>query len=189
MPANFCIGANRTPRWYVQVALGGSASGSPEQNGSLRARDSARPAAGPARCTGITVVAPPNPGGDRGNRGPARWNRCHAGLSPGQAWYNRRAIRPKRRSLPPEAHALGRLNPSGCAGYNERGARLQREGPRLQRAPLSLNSNDRALACGRSPFAPSDIASGYYTASYENPGWLRRQHWYTKNLARTRGSA
>jgi hypothetical protein len=146
VPANFCIGANRTPRWYVQVALGGSASGSPEQNGSLRARDSARPAAGPARCTGITVVAPPNPGGDRGNRGPARWNRCHAGLSPGPAWYNRRAIRPKRRNLPPEAHALGRLNPSGCAGYNERGARLQREGPRLQRAPLSLNSTGLLLA-------------------------------------------
>ena len=114
------------------------------------------PAAGPARCTGITVVAPPNPGGDRGNRGPARWNRRHAGLSPGQAWYNRRAIRPKRRSLPPEAHALGRLNPSGCAGYNERGARLQREGPRLQRAPLSLNSTGLLLvAAVRSLLATS----------------------------------
>ena len=43
----------------------------------------------------------------------------------GPAWYNRRPIRPKRRSLPPEAHALGRLNRRGCVGYNETGARLQ----------------------------------------------------------------
>jgi hypothetical protein len=130
----------------------------------------------------------PNPRGAHGNRGPSRWNRCHTDLSAGQAWYNRRAIRPKRRSLPPETHALGRLNRRGCVGYNERGARLQRE-----RAPVTKGTSfvkfDRALACGRSPFAPSDIASGYHTASYENPGWLRRQHWYTKNLARTRGSA
>jgi hypothetical protein len=70
--------------------------------------------------------------------------------------YNRRAIRPKRRSLPPEAHALGRLNRRGCVGYNERGARLQRERPRLQRAPLSLNSTGLLLvAAVRSLLATS----------------------------------
>ena len=65
----------------------------------------------------------------------------------------------------------------------------------MREAPATTGTSfvkfDRALACGRSPFAPSDIASGYYTASYEYPGWLRRQHhdWYTKKLVRTRGSA
>jgi hypothetical protein len=98
----------------------------------------------------------PNPRGAHGNRGPSRWNRCHTDLSAGQAWYNRRAIRPKRRSLPPEAHALGRLNRRGCVGYNERGARLQRERPRLQRAPLSLNSTGLLLvAAVRSLLATS----------------------------------
>ena len=74
----------------------------------------------------------------------------------GPAWHNRRAIRPKRRNLPPEAHALGRLNRGGCVGYDERGARLQRERPRLQRAPLSLNSTGLLLvAAVRSLLATS----------------------------------
>jgi hypothetical protein len=124
---------------------------------------------------GPTVLAgqqaPSEPSWAQGNRGPSRWNRCHADLSAGQAWYNRRAIRPKRRSLPPEAHALGRLNRRGCVGYNERGARLQRERPRLQRAPLSLNSTGLLLvAAVRSLLAtsprvitplPSRIRGGY----------------------------
>ena len=47
----------------------------------------------------------------------------------GPAWYNRRAIRPKRRSLPPVAHALGRLNRGGCVGYNEKGLAYNERGP------------------------------------------------------------
>jgi hypothetical protein len=43
----------------------------------------------------------------------------------GPAWYKRRAS--ALVSLPPEARALGRLNRGGCVGYNETGARLQRE--------------------------------------------------------------
>ena len=151
MPANFCIGANRTPHLVCSSCIGRLREREP---GTKRFFTGA--GLGPARCTGITVVAPPNPGGGRGNRGPARWSRCHADLSPGQAWYNRRAIRPKRRNLPPEAHARGRLNPGGCVGYDERGARLQRERPRLQRAPLSLNSTGLLLvAAVRSLLATS----------------------------------
>ena len=43
----------------------------------------------------------------------------------GPAWYKRRAS--ALVSLPPEARALGRLNRGCCVGYNETGARLQRE--------------------------------------------------------------